>query len=142
FGTSGLNMFGSSSSREAMLRHLVAVCRLGSALGATRLVFGSPKSRDREGLDDKAALNMAITFFRKLGDIAQAHGVVMCLEPNPPRYGCNFMTTSAETAHVVERVAHPAIRMQFDAGASTINGEDPADVLRNSGGLVGHVHAS
>jgi sugar phosphate isomerase/epimerase len=52
------------------------------------------------------------------------------------------MTTSAETARVVERVAHSAIRMQLDTGALTINGEDPAVVLQNSASLIGHIHAS
>ena len=40
FGTSGLNVFGSPESRKAMLHHLKAVCRIGTGLGATRLVFG------------------------------------------------------------------------------------------------------
>jgi sugar phosphate isomerase/epimerase len=52
------------------------------------------------------------------------------------------MTTSAETARVVEQVSHPAVRMQFDTGALTINGEDPAAVLQNHAGLIGHIHVS
>jgi sugar phosphate isomerase/epimerase len=52
------------------------------------------------------------------------------------------MTTSADTAQVVEQIAHPAVRMQLDTGALTINGEDPATVLHDSARLIGHVHAS
>lgn len=52
------------------------------------------------------------------------------------------MTTSAETALVVTQVAHPAIRMQLDTGALTINGEDPDCVLREHASLIGHIHAS
>jgi hypothetical protein len=44
FGTTGLNVFGDSQSQAAMLTHLTAVCRIGAGLGATRLVFGSPKT--------------------------------------------------------------------------------------------------
>ena len=76
-------------------------------------------------------MDMAVPFFRRLGDIAQNFGVVICLEPNPTCYGANFMTTSAETAQVVEQIAHPAVRMQLDTGALTINGEDPATVLQD-----------
>jgi hypothetical protein len=47
FGTTGLNVFGDNKSQEAMLEHLRAVCRIGAGLGATKLVFGSPKNRDR-----------------------------------------------------------------------------------------------
>jgi len=142
FGTTGLNLFGDAQSRAAMLAHLAAVCRIGGGLGATRLVFGSPKNRDRSGLDDEQTLAIASEFFRELGDIARAAGVIVCLEPNPTCYGANFMTTVTETAAVVRAVAHPAIKMQFDTGALAINGEDPEQVLRQYADLIGHVHAS
>ncbi|CAI8814582.1 Sugar phosphate isomerase/epimerase [Pseudomonas sp. IT-P74] len=142
FGTTGLNVFGSAESQAALLKHLEAVCRIGAGLGATRVVFGSPKNRDRSGLNDQEALDIAIPFFRQLGDIAQDSGVTICLEPNPTCYGANFMTTSAETAQVVRCVAHPAIQMQLDTGALTINREDPLMVLHGSVALIGHIHAS
>lgn len=142
FGTTGLNVFGAEESQAELLQHLAAVCRIAAWLNAPRLVFGSPKNRDRSGLSDADTDRMATSFFRRLGDIAQAQGVMICLEPNPACYGANFMTTCAETARMVRRIAHPAIRMQFDTGALTINGEDPEAVLRESAELIGHVHAS
>lgn len=142
FGTTGLNVFGSSEVQDALLKHLAAVCRIGAGLGATRIVFGSPKNRDRTGLSDEQVQLIAVSFFRRLGDIAQSKGVMICLEPNPPCYGANFMTTSDETAAVVRQVAHPAIRMQLDTGAITINCEDPVAVLENCASLIGHIHAS
>ena len=142
FGTTGLNVFGSTESQMALLTHLAEICRIGSGLGASRLVFGSPKNRDRSGLNDQEALDIAILFFRQLGDIAQTAGVTICLEPNPTCYGANFMTTSAETAQVVKCVAHPSIRMQLDTGALTINRENPLVVLHDSAELIAHIHAS
>lgn len=142
FGTTGVNVFGPPESQAALLQHLGAVCRIGGVLGAPRIVFGSPKNRDRSGLSDAEALAIATSFFQRLGDLAVAQGVMICLEPNPTCYGANFMTTSLETAQVVSHIAHPAIRMQFDTGALTINGEDPATELQRSAGLIGHVHAS
>jgi len=142
FGTTGLNVFGSQQSQEDLLTHLSAVCRIGSGLGATRVVFGSPKNRDRTGLSDEQAFAVAVPFFRQLGDIAHSNGVTICLEPNPTCYGANFMTTSAETAAVVRAIDHPAIRMQLDTGALAINGEDPQQVLNECADLIGHVHAS
>ena len=142
FGTSGLNVFGTQESQDAMLQHLDAVCRIGAGLGAPRVVFGSPKNRDRSGLSDAETMAVAVSFFSQLGDIAASHGVMICLEPNPTCYGANFMTTSSETAQVVAQIAHPAIRMQFDTGALTINGEDPLAVLQECAELIGHIHAS
>ena len=142
FGTTGLNLFGAPDIQQAMLRHLTAICRIGAGLGATRLVFGSPKNRDRSGLDDATAQAIAVPFFRQLGTIAQTHGVTICLEPNLPRYGANFMTTTDETAAMVRAVDHPAIRMQLDTGTVTINQENITDIMGLHAGLIGHIHAS
>lgn len=141
FGTTGLNVFGQPDVQDAMLEHLAAVCRIGAGLGARRLVFGSPRNRDRAGLSDQEAIEVAVSFFRRLGDIAQFHGVMICLEPNPPCYGSNFMTTNAETALMVEHIAHQSVQMQLDTGAITINCEDLTDICKYKL-LIGHVHAS
>lgn len=142
FGTTGLNVFGPLESQDTMLQHLTAVCRIGAGLGAKRVVFGSPKNRDRTGLSDQQAMDVAVPFFRRLGDIAQFYGVFICLEPNPTCYGANFMTTSAETAMVVKEIGHAAVRMQLDTGALTVNSEDPILALQDCAHLIGHVHAS
>lgn len=142
FGTSGLNLFGTAQSREAMLDHLGSVCRIGYGLGATRLVFGSPKNRDRVGLTDEGAERIALPFLNRLGDIAESHRVTICLEPNPPCYGCNFMTTTDETARIVRMLDHPAIKIQLDTGAIAINGENPENMVTVHSDIIGHIHAS
>lgn len=142
FGTKGLNVFGSADSQADLLRHLTGVCRIGAGLGAERLVFGSPTNRDCSGLQHQDTLAIATKFFRRLGDIAHDYGVTICLEPVPARYGANFMTTSAQTAEVVEQISHSAIGMQLDTGALTINDEDVFEVLREYASLIKHVHAS
>jgi D-psicose/D-tagatose/L-ribulose 3-epimerase len=142
FGTTGLNVFGDETSRRTLLDHLAGVARIGSGLGATRIVFGSPKNRDRTGLDDQRTRTMAKEFFGQLGDIAAREGVLFCLEPNPECYGANFMVDSDETAEIVRFIDHPAIRMQLDTGALTLNGEHADTVLARHASLIGHVHAS
>jgi sugar phosphate isomerase/epimerase len=142
FGTTGLNLFGAPSSQQAMLEHLSEVCRIGAGLGATRLVFGSPKNRDRLGLNDEQTIDIATSFFCKLGEIARSWGVTICLEPNPECYGSNFMTTSLETAKVVKKIAHPSVQMQLDTGALKINNENIEDLLSEISSLIGHIHAS
>jgi len=142
YGTQGLNLFSEPDVQQRMLDHLQEVCRIGDGLNARRLVFGSPRNRDRSGLSDEQAFEKAISFFRRLAELAHRHGVTICLEPNPECYGSNFMTSSTETAAVVEAVAHPAIRMQFDTGALSINGESPSKICSEYRSLIGHVHAS
>jgi sugar phosphate isomerase/epimerase len=94
------------------------------------------------GLSSQTAVEMAVDFFSRAGDLATERGVVFCLEPNPIRYGCNFMTDAESTANVVCRVGHPGIRMQLDLGALAINGEDAAEVISRRADLIAHIHAS
>ena len=142
FNKTEMNIFGTEDSRSMMLQYLKAVCYIGNMLGANRLVFGSPKNRDRTELNDLETEKIAIDFFNRLGDIAEKAGVIICLEPCPAQYGSNFMKTSIETAKMVTKIHHPAIKMQLDSGAISINEEDPFEILLKYAGHIGHVHAS
>lgn len=140
FGTTGLNLFDDPD--DVMLDRLSAICRIGGELGVRALTFGSPRQRDRAGLDDAATTAMAQRFFGRLGDRAAQAGVIVCLEPNPAAYGCNFMVSTLETRDVVAAIDHPAIRMQLDTGALAMNQEDPASTIAAVAPWVGHIHAS
>ncbi len=141
FGTQGLNLFDSEDSRQRMLAHLETVCRIGAVLGATRLTFGSPKNRDRTGLSDAQAHDVALAFFGRLAHMAAQWGVVMCLEPTPACYNGNFMTNTADTLAVVKAVNHSALRLQLDVGAMVINSEPPNEISRFAN-WIGHIHVS
>ncbi|MDN4626186.1 MULTISPECIES: sugar phosphate isomerase/epimerase family protein [Erwinia] len=142
FGTQGFNIFDDEDTRQKMLAHLTAICRIAAGTGATKLVFGSPKNRDRKQLSDAQVEKIAVSFFRELGNIAQYFGVVICLEPNPTHYGANFMTTALETACVVKAVNHAHIRMQLDTGAISLNKEKISTLLKEYQALIGHIHIS
>lgn len=142
FGTKGLNVFGTSKTQNLLLQHLAHICKIGRTLGAKKLVFGSPKNRDRSHLNDNQTLEIAVDFFRRLGTIAESYGVVICLEPNPECYQANFMTNSIDTANIVREIAHPNIRMQLDVGAMNINNEDPTSVIKTVAPLINHIHIS
>ena len=142
FGTHGLNVFGTSIVKDRLLDYLSKICQIANKLGASCLVFGSPKNRDRTGLSDSQAADEAIKFFRRLGDIAQTYNVITCLEPNPECYGANFMTSSLDTLAIVKQVDHPAIRMQLDTGAIFLNKEPIKLVLDAAQPYIGHIHVS
>ncbi len=142
FGKPKLNVFGSVEVQQLMLNHLNAVARIAAGLGIKRLVFGSPRNRNRKGLSDKQSFYIAKNFFTKLGNIANQHKVIFCLEPNPVCYGANFMTNSKVTFDVVSAVNHPAIKMQLDTGSIILNKESISEVIRYSKNQIGHIHIS
>lgn len=141
FGTKGLNVFGDRDSQERLLQHLSHVCRVAEGLGAKRLVFGSPRNRDRTGLSDAETEDIALHFFLRLGDIAQSHGAVITLEPNPVCYGTNWITTTKEAHDFVKKLGNPGIAMQLDTGTVLTNTEAP-ETIASVREAVGHVHLS
>jgi D-psicose/D-tagatose/L-ribulose 3-epimerase len=139
---SNLNLFESDVQREDMLNWLDNVCFIGRNLGAKNLVFGSPKNRNREGLSDKEAHRVAFDFFSKVGDLADRHSVSVCLEPNPPEYGANFLVSSVETARFVSELGHPSIKMQLDTGALVFDDNEGTTGFEFDRLLIGHIHLS
>jgi sugar phosphate isomerase/epimerase len=142
FGTQGLNLFGPAEVRNEMLAHLEGVCQTAVGLGARCLTFGSPRNRDADGWPPEAARDCACDFFTRLAAVAERHDVCICLEPNPPRYHCNFMTTTAEAADVVRAVGRNGIRLQLDTGTLAENHEDAEGIVASCADIIGHVHAS
>ncbi|MCW8327455.1 sugar phosphate isomerase/epimerase [Photobacterium sp. SDRW27] len=142
FGTQGLNVFSDAENQDKMLSHLSSICHIGKLLDAKKLVFGSPRNRDRSLLNDDETRIIAIDFFNRLGDIAEENNVIICLEPNPTCYNSNFMVDSLETASVVKSINHSHIKMQLDVGAMYINNEDPNIIIPDVCNLVGHIHIS
>lgn len=141
FGKAQARLFDAAG--EAALReHLPLVASLAGALGAKAVVLGAPKQRDRGELAPEAAHAHAADVFRALAPVFADCGTCLCIEPNPPQYGCNFVTTAAEGASLVRRVAHPGFGLHLDAAAMFIVGDRLAAVWADAGCLVRHYHIS
>jgi sugar phosphate isomerase/epimerase len=142
FNTEGLALFASAEARDAMRDYLRGIIRLGGALGARVLVFGSPKNRHKGELGEKQALAIAVPFFRELGEIAMAHGTCLCIEPNPKAYGCDFVTTSKEGLELVRAVNHPGFGLHLDAAGMTLSEEALPAAIAACEKQIRHFHAS
>lgn len=137
--TSGLNLFGDESARRRTAAHLRAVLRFGAEVGATQLVFGSWRNRDRGGLSPADALDSAAQFFGELALEAGRLGVCLTVEPISARYGNNFLVDHDEAAALVTRIGHPSLRLTLDVGCIGLVQEDVAAVVQRHGHLVSHV---
>jgi len=140
FGRPDLTVFG--DARDRTFEYLSGVVRLGGRLGAGALVFGSPRNRARGALSTAEAWPRAVEFFRSLGGVAAQSGTCLCIEPNPPRYGADFITTSEEALRLVEEVASPGFGLHLDAACALLAGEDFPARLRASAHVLRHVHLS
>lgn len=141
FGKPDLLVFGEDGGR-ACLDYLAKVCRLANWMGAGALVFGSPKNRLRGALSFDEAFVRGREFFCAAGDCAAEQDVVICVEPNPDIYGCDFLQSAAEAASLVQAVDSPGIRMNLDMGELIHHGADVARTVREFLPLAGHFHVS
>jgi len=132
FGHPELSVF--DDSRDATLAHLRRTCDLAAALGATVLVFGSPGNRRR----DRRSTELAVSFFRELGEYAASRGVCVCIEPLPADV-TDFVTSAAEASAFVAEVASPGFGLHLDSASLHQTGEDPFEAVRPG---LRHFHAS
>lgn len=142
FGHPELALFGDNPTRRRTAEYLVAMARVAARLGATAMVFGSPKNRSRGALPAAAAMEVAVHFFRSVADAVADLGTCLCIEGNAPAYGCDFLTTTAEAAELVHQVDHPGVRLQLDTSTMALNGEDYAATIAAGASIAGHAHAS
>ena len=142
FGRADLQLFGSETVRRALREYMMGLIEMAHGLGAHALVFGSPKNRKRGKLSLPEANEIACEFFRELGAMAAARGCVICIEPNPPSYDCDFINTTAEAVALCEAIASRGVKVNGDLGAIVTLDEDPAASLALANGWLGHFHAS
>ena len=142
FGRGDLVLFGDAVGRRRLTDYLAAIIDLAAGLGATRLVFGSPKNRSRGSLGIVQAEAIAIPFFRELGRRAADRGVWILIEPNPPDYGCDFLVTSRQAIEFVDRVHQEGLGVHLDSGAMALGNESPGEIVAAAGPRWRHVHAS
>lgn len=142
FGRDDLRLFDSTESRAAMLGYLSGIIGLASDLGATRLVFGSPRNRARGKMSRNEANAIAVPFLRAICDLSVEAGVVFCVEPNPAQYGCDWITTVEEGHQLLLDVAREGIGLNADSGGITLAGEDPSVVIPAAVRDIAHFHIS
>jgi len=143
FGREDLVLFGADDVRRATLGRLRGFIELAGRMGAGVLVFGSPRNRRvPDDMPAATAWGIAVPFFRELGRIADGNGVRFCIEPNPPRYACNFVTTSGEGVALVDEVAHPGFGLHLDVAGMTLAGENVGEAILAAGTRIRHFHVS
>lgn len=142
FARPNFALFGPSSGRQEMSDYLKRILEIGAALGVKAFVFGSPKNRLRGQLDKAAAMDIALPFFKELGDFANQLGTALCIEANPVEYGCDFITNSADAIELVQAVASPGFGFHLDLGVILFNGQNPEQAFLDYGKHAKHCHLS
>lgn len=142
FGKPECKLLGSNEDRQSLFDHLALCADLAAGLGAQNLVFGAPKNRALCGRSETDALEIACAFFGGVGPYFEERGLCLCLEPNPPQYGCEFILDSVQATRLVRAVDSGGFRLHLDTGCMRLAGEDPVQAIRAHANVLRHFHVS
>lgn len=142
FARPDLKLFESSELREEAKQYLADFLRLAGDMGAQRLVFGSPKNRQRGNMSTEEADRVARQFFAELGEVAQRHHTMLCIEPNAEQYNCDYVTTAKEGMELVRAIDSEGIGLHLDTACMTLAGDDMEQSIIDAGAMLSHFHVS
>lgn len=131
-------IFGTKEEREKLLEYTKSAIRFAESMECHNLVFGCPKNRVSECMDD---YKTAVTFFSELGQYAWEHSTVLAMEANPSIYDTNFINTTEEAIKIVKDVNCKGFCVNLDVGTCIYNEED-LSILVDNMALINHVHIS
>lgn len=142
FSRPDLKLFESEENRQACLSYLKDFVRIAGIMGVRKMVFGSPKNRQKGNLSKEAADAIAIPFFTEIARTAENNNVVFCLEPNAPQYNCDYITTAKEGIDLVRRVGSGGFGLHLDAACMALAGDDLGVSIREGADILEHFHIS
>ena len=142
FGHPEMTLFQNETARAKTMEYLKKNITLAKELGATALVFGSPKNRIIGNIPKITAHTIAHDFFQELGMFATEHSVTLCIEANPMIYGGDFICTTQEAIRFARSLNNPGIKINIDLGTITANSEDLETTLHEALPYAGHFHIS
>lgn len=134
-----LKITGPSADPAALERYVTMAFERAEQAGVQTIVFGSGGARQvPDSIPVVRATDQIADFCRMFAPLAQRHGVMVVIEPLN-RTECNILTTVGESAALVRRVNHPAVRLLVDAYHFAKDADSFADLTANAN-LLAHIH--
>ena len=119
-----------------------SLVRFCGDLGGQVMIIGSPKQRNvQEGWDFDETWARTKAVFEDCMPLAEEHGADLCIEPLSPEQ-TNFITTAAEARRMVAEIDHPHFQTMVDVCSGSSEQIPVAQLLRDSGEHLYHVHVN
>ncbi|MEX0330416.1 MAG: sugar phosphate isomerase/epimerase family protein [Puniceicoccaceae bacterium] len=130
-----LKCVGPEANHDAVMAYAEIAFKRAKRAGVKGITFGSSGSRRiPKGFPLEEAKRQFIALLKRMGPVAEQHGVVVMVE-QLRQQECNFINTISEVVEVVRAADHPAIRANADLFHMVIEGDTPED-LREAVDLV------
>lgn len=132
------NIFSSEEESQILSAYTKSAIDFASVIGCKNLVFGCPKNRNKP---ENADENIAIDFFRSLGDYAVSKNTCIGMEANPKIYNTNFINTTELALNLIKKVDSNGFKLNLDVG-TMIQNQETIEILKGYSDLINHVHIS
>jgi sugar phosphate isomerase/epimerase len=141
FGAPNISIFDGYENKCILNKYLEYNFFLAKNFKIQNLVFGSPKNRIINDFN-KFNLQKAKTIFKELSHLAKQYSCIICFEPNPKEYGCNFITNTFEAIEFVKSINSPNLKINLDISTTILNNEDLDLIFKLGNEYIQHVHIS
>ena len=131
-------IWGFEKERQTLMDYTKKAIDFASIIGCKNLVFGCPRNRC---MPEDADLNVAVSFFRVLGDYAWEQGTVIGMEANPIIYDTNFIIDTISALDLIDQVNSHGFLLNLDVGTMIYN-EENISRLKGKVKFINHVHIS
>jgi D-psicose/D-tagatose/L-ribulose 3-epimerase len=139
-----MNPIGEEADQRAKARdHLAWALECTAALGASMLAgpIHSPLGHFTGAGPTAAERDRCVDFHKDVGEMARKRGIKVAIECLN-RFECYILTTAADLAAHLDRVAHPNVVGMYDTFHANIEERDPIEAIRDIAPHLGHVHIS
>lgn len=131
-------IFGSKEERSVLLDYTKKSIDFANVIECKNLVFGCPKNRN---LLEGEASEVAIDFFRELGEYAYKAGTTIGMEANPTIYNTNYINDTISALDLIKNVNSKGFLLNLDLGTIIYNNENLEELIGNVK-YINHVHIS
>jgi sugar phosphate isomerase/epimerase len=131
-------IFGTAEERQTLIDYTKQAIDFAAAIRCKNLVFGCPRNRN---LPEDREIDLAIPFFKELGDYAANQGTIIGMEANPPIYNTNYINDTKAALSLIHEVGSDGFRLNLDVGTMIYNRES-VDILSGNVKYINHVHIS
>lgn len=128
--------------RKRTTNYLGELARAIADLGGDILVLGSPAQRKiPDEFSYQQAEDFAVQCLAELLPILEQTGVKLCLEPLT-RQETDFMITAADAVRIMDRLAHPNVKLHLDVKAMAAETDPRPTVIAANARHLYHFHAN
>ena len=134
-------VFGDNFQLTSLLEHLKIVSNIAHIFEVKVLVFGAPSNRRINSLNNKEVEARSYAVFNQMADICKSNEIILCFEPNPTIYGCDFVINGMDGYNFVKKLNHSSLKLHLDSACMHLE-NDSTDVILTASDQLFHFHVS